>query len=397
MSTSPANLVLSKASAEPPPGAARVGPVGAPSGFDDALRSAQGAAGRDAADGGHDGEKLADTPPTTDAARTVTDASDSASVPAPPATDAPIVVDAGLFAKMATVALKSDGRAEPAGAGVTRGLPAVQAGGGATPVDAELSLAATANLPAVPPLAQPSAAVAGSPQSIKSATREAPGEAALALREFSRMQFRAHEPVPAGIAERADAALLHMAESADNGAPEALEASTAPARPMAGDTSVTAPLASRQDTTASPARLAIEAPVGTARFIDQAAQRVTWMARNGVEHAEIRVRPADLGPITVRIELTNNEVLVNFAVTQPDTRVAVEDALHRLEEMLAENGLAMSGANVGAQGFGDDESAKSEQSSAGGRPASVRESGASEGVATARRLPSARGLVDTFA
>jgi flagellar hook-length control protein FliK len=142
----------------------------------------------------------------------------------------------------------------------------------------------------------------------------------------------------------------------------------------------------------------IEAPVGSPKFTDAAASQVTWMANNGIEQAEIRVKPAELGPISVRIEMQNNEAVISFAVTQPETRAAVEDSLHKLQEMLADSGIALGQTSVGGQGFNDQ--------ARDGAPASRNRvtfaAGAGDAVAAAatgerRRSLAARGLVDTFA
>jgi len=147
-----------------------------------------------------------------------------------------------------------------------------------------------------------------------------------------------------------------------------------------------------------PHTVSVESRVGTPRFADETAQQVTWLAKNGIEHAEIRVKPADLGPISVRIEMQNNEAVISFAVTQPETRVAVEDALHRLQEMLAESGISMGETSVGDQSFG--QQLRDEHETARQRQTFVT-SGVLPGSAidglVARTPQAARGLVDTFA
>lgn len=146
----------------------------------------------------------------------------------------------------------------------------------------------------------------------------------------------------------------------------------------------------------------VDAPVGSPRFTDETAQHVTWMAKNGIGEAEIRIKPAELGPISVRIEVNQNEAVINFAVTQPETRAAVQDSLHRLQEMLAESGISLGEANVGGQGF-------TQQSGDGGNGIGTRnrvtfgagnggaDGGDAPGAAPRLRAAEARGLVDTFA
>ena len=157
----------------------------------------------------------------------------------------------------------------------------------------------------------------------------------------------------------------------------------------------TGPTETARNGAAPPPRLSIEAPVGSPGFTDETAQQVTWMAKNGIEHAEIRVKPAEMGPISVRIEMHGNEALISFAVTQPDTRVAVEDAMHRLEEMLAESGIALGQANVGGQ----DGSARAFDDTPARRSRVTFGASAAAAVpATGMRTAAARrGMVDIFA
>jgi len=145
----------------------------------------------------------------------------------------------------------------------------------------------------------------------------------------------------------------------------------------------------------------IEAPVGSALFADEAAQRVTWMAKNGIEHAEIRVTPPDMGPIQVSIDMHHNEASINFVVTQTDTRVALEDSLHRLEEMLADSGISLAQANVGQRDAGQSQQGNgrgaSGNDSGGTSRAGMGASSAVLSAAAGRGSTAMRGLVDTFA
>ncbi len=165
-----------------------------------------------------------------------------------------------------------------------------------------------------------------------------------------------------------------------------------------GSTALQAEVGAARSASPAPHTVSVEARVGTPRFLDETAQQVTWLAKNGIEHAEIRVKPAELGPISVRIEMQNNEAVISFAVTQPETRVAVEDALHRLQEMLAESGISMGETSVGGQSFGqqlrdDREAPRSRNFFAS--PADMHAT-ALEGMGVRARV-AARGLVDTFA
>lgn len=79
------------------------------------------------------------------------------------------------------------------------------------------------------------------------------------------------------------------------------------------------------------------------------SSRVVWMAREGVQHAELRLTPAHLGPVEVRLSLQNEQASVTFTAANAAARDALEQALPRLRDSFTENGLALSHAEVNHQ------------------------------------------------
>ena len=100
-----------------------------------------------------------------------------------------------------------------------------------------------------------------------------------------------------------------------------------------------------------PVHAEIRAPVTSPAFTEEAAQHVNWMVGNGIEHASIRVTPAEMGPIEIRIAMKNDEATINFAVTRPETSAAIENALPRLKEMLEASGISLGDTSVGEEAF----------------------------------------------
>lgn len=97
------------------------------------------------------------------------------------------------------------------------------------------------------------------------------------------------------------------------------------------------------------AHAAVSAPVTTAAFAPEFAQRVVLFARGKLQHAEISVTPPELGPISVSIEVRGQEATLAFAAPSHATRAAIEEALPRLRELLAAHGLQLTGAAVNDQ------------------------------------------------
>lgn len=79
------------------------------------------------------------------------------------------------------------------------------------------------------------------------------------------------------------------------------------------------------------------------------SSRVIYMAREGVQHAELRLNPAQLGPVEVRLSIVNEQTNVTFLANNVATREALEQALPRLRESFAESGLALNNAEVEQQ------------------------------------------------
>lgn len=125
--------------------------------------------------------------------------------------------------------------------------------------------------------------------------------------------------------------------------------------------------------------------------------RVLWMAKGRIQNAEIRLNPAELGPIRVQVSVEDDAAMLNFTAQHNVTREAIEQALPRLREMLSENGLTLAGSTVTDS---NERQAEDDRATPGAEDAAVAEAGALEsedsGSAVAQRINS-DSLVDTFA
>lgn len=93
----------------------------------------------------------------------------------------------------------------------------------------------------------------------------------------------------------------------------------------------------------------LQQPVADPQFGAELGQRLLWMNDKGIGRAELRLNPPELGPVEVRIAVTNDDARVAFHVQHGATRDALEQALPRLREMFASQGLNLSDANVSEQ------------------------------------------------
>ncbi|ABV37665.1 flagellar hook-length control protein [Shewanella sediminis HAW-EB3] len=82
------------------------------------------------------------------------------------------------------------------------------------------------------------------------------------------------------------------------------------------------------------------------RFSPVMKQQLMTMVSQGVHHAEIRLDPAELGQMMVRIQVQGDQTQVQFQVTQHQTRDLIEQAIPRLRDLLSEQGMQLTDSHV---------------------------------------------------
>jgi hypothetical protein len=78
-------------------------------------------------------------------------------------------------------------------------------------------------------------------------------------------------------------------------------------------------------------------------------ERVVFMARNGIQRADVRLHPQNLGPLDIRVSVQNDQASVTFNVQNASTREAVEQALPRLRELFEQQGMDLVDVDVSDQ------------------------------------------------
>ncbi|MDP2761063.1 MAG: flagellar hook-length control protein FliK [Sideroxyarcus sp.] len=141
---------------------------------------------------------------------------------------------------------------------------------------------------------------------------------------------------------------------------------------------------------------AIATPFAHAQWADDFGQKITWLATQNQQRAELHLNPAHLGPLDVSLKLNGDQATVLFSSPHATVREAIEQSLPKLREMFADNGIMLGGATVTDQ-------SQHEQHSESGNPHQAGfNSQRAETVATAgTRHPTGisqhEGMVDTFA
>ncbi|MFL6605961.1 MAG: flagellar hook-length control protein FliK [Steroidobacteraceae bacterium] len=134
----------------------------------------------------------------------------------------------------------------------------------------------------------------------------------------------------------------------------------------------------------------LQSPVGSPAWIDELGGQLTWMTQRGLESGSLRVSPEHLGPVEVQISVQNGDASVWFGANHPDARAALEQALPRLREMFANQGLTLTDSGVSR------ESPRQTRSPPVPSVSAISAAGTSDvSVSAAVRL--SLGLVDTYA
>ena len=95
--------------------------------------------------------------------------------------------------------------------------------------------------------------------------------------------------------------------------------------------------------------LAMQPSVQSAAWGKVLSSRVIWMAKEGIQRAELKLNPASLGPVEVKLHIHNEQANVTFVAHHAATRDSLEQALPRLRESFQDNGMNLADANVSDQ------------------------------------------------
>jgi flagellar hook-length control protein FliK len=362
-------------------------------------------------------------PPTEDEAAPPENAADAAQPATPQTRRAPVAARPTGQARAPDGAAKAEPKAEPKAAAGTVS-DAAQATEEETAEPSELkefTQLIGLNAPATP--VQPDVATAAAQDGHRTARRGAvdvAGSDTPPLRNAGRSPLDAASSAGdagqtaqarsvdrlAGQAAQADerAARNDLLQAASSATQGGQDAPPGIAQPATGTPSFAAALAQALPAQPGAADVAAQAtthavlrePLHGAAFAPELGARVSLLAVDGVQHAELQLNPADMGPVSVQIVVDGSQAQVSFHALQAETRQALEQSLPDLAAALQGQGLTLSGGGVFQQASRDAERGAGEAANpAGARPGSAGgHAGAEPAAAPVRRTV---GLLDTFA
>ncbi len=151
------------------------------------------------------------------------------------------------------------------------------------------------------------------------------------------------------------------------------------------------------DAPAAPVPVDVPTPVTSPEFNEALGVQVSMLARDGVQHAQLHLNPAEMGPISVQIALDGTKAQVDFGADSLATRQIIESGLPELASALRDAGFTLAGGGVSQHS--QQRQGERDGAGQGGSTSSRRIGGVAEAAAPARRatVKMSQGGVDLYA
>jgi flagellar hook-length control protein FliK len=146
-----------------------------------------------------------------------------------------------------------------------------------------------------------------------------------------------------------------------------------------------------------PAQLRIETPVTQRNWGDEFGQKITWIASSKEQSAELHLNPPQLGPMDVVLKVSGDQATALFTSPHAAVREAIEQAMPRLREMLADSGIMLGNATVSDQSSRQAQEGRGEGRTTRRDKNAENDSSAMNLSARVSPIRQHNGIVDTFA
>jgi flagellar hook-length control protein FliK len=97
--------------------------------------------------------------------------------------------------------------------------------------------------------------------------------------------------------------------------------------------------------------VSIEAPVRSAAFTSELADKVVWLSGRQGQLADLLLNPPEMGTLEVRLTVSGGDASAQFYSPNPVVRDAIDAALPKLRELMAQAGISLGEAEVRDQAF----------------------------------------------
>jgi len=143
-------------------------------------------------------------------------------------------------------------------------------------------------------------------------------------------------------------------------------------------------------------QLQLPAPLQHPGWNRALGQQLQWLVNQRLQQAEIKINPPELGPLEIKISMQQDQANVSFLTHHGQVREAVEQAIPRLREMLAEQGMSLGDVDVSERSFAEREKASEDTARWAPRGAGLGQGPGTDELAAEAR-PLVLSLLDVFA
>ncbi|MDR0702253.1 MAG: flagellar hook-length control protein FliK [Azoarcus sp.] len=150
----------------------------------------------------------------------------------------------------------------------------------------------------------------------------------------------------------------------------------------------------------APLRFAIPSTTGQRAWAEEVGNKIMWMLGRAESRAELILTPPHLGRVEVSINLNGDQTTAQFVASSQTAREALEQAMPRLRELLAQAGIDLGSASVDTSAEGqarDDDTARAARHAGSGNAGNDDGNDDATGVTSANWTRLDNGLIDTFA
>ncbi|WP_168415688.1 flagellar hook-length control protein FliK [Erwinia amylovora] len=101
----------------------------------------------------------------------------------------------------------------------------------------------------------------------------------------------------------------------------------------------------------APSTPLLNAQLGSPEWQQALGQQILMFSRNGLQTAELRLHPQDLGSIQISLKLDNDQAQLSLVSNLSQVRDALEAAIPQLRASLAESGINLGQSDVSSDAF----------------------------------------------
>lgn len=108
-------------------------------------------------------------------------------------------------------------------------------------------------------------------------------------------------------------------------------------------------------------QLSVSTPVQQPQWGEAVAEKVMWMSAKGIKEADIQLDPPELGPLSVKVSVSQEQAHVSFTVQHASVREALDQHAMRLREMFEQEGINLADVDVSDHSQSDQQEQDDEQ------------------------------------